>query len=190
MRDVVAKMLFAIVMFGGCGAVGQEKHKVEVPPAVLNELNSGKAEYKAADLEAYAVDLNGDGNPEIAVVGRLGSSLCGARNCPLWIFQSTGSRYVELLRHHRQHDGDVLDGEVSAWNVLPSRTHGYHDLEFYFSDTPTTATVTRYRMRDGKYEYVPGSCAAVIYGYFDKSDKYHEYKPEKSEPCGGAKAGR
>lgn len=159
-----------------------------MPAAVLDKLNEGDSEYKPADLEAYAVDLNDDGTPEVAVIGRLGPhSLCGVRNCPFWLFQSTPAGYVELVRHHREHDGDVMDSVVSGWEVLPSRTDGYYDLQFYFSDTPVTATATQYRMRNGKYEYVAGSCAAVTYAYFDKSDKYHAYQPPKTRPCGATK---
>ena len=163
----------------------QQPKPVPVPSGVLDALNTGDSEYKADQLQAYAVDLNNDGTPEIAVVGRPHTDLCsGSGNCRFWIFRSTRDGYAELVSHHRVHDGDIFDSTVSDWKVLPTASHGYHDLQFFFRDLPWRATATRYRMSaSGKYEYISSSCATVTYGYFE-GDKFHEFKPPKSQPCG------
>ena len=42
-------------------------------------------------------DLNGDGVPEL-VAQPIGPDICGAANCPLYVFQKTGTNYRVILK--------------------------------------------------------------------------------------------
>lgn len=181
-----------IIVIGFLCASGQQKpQKVAVSDAVLEALNAGDSEYKASDLEAYSVDLNGDGTPEIVITGRSGTDLCsGSGNCTLWVLGSTPDGYVDLVHHHHEHDGDILDSIASGWKSLDTTHDGYHDLEFFYHDSAVTATATKYQMQNGQYEYVPGSCEALTYGFFDDQGNFHEYNPPKSKPCDSGRRGK
>jgi hypothetical protein len=188
MRRIFSAVV-VLSLFAAMHARAQQLRKIAVPEGVLDTLNAGASEYKAADLQAFSVDLNDDGTPEVAVIGRPGTSLCsGAGNCSFWILQSKPGGYVELVRHYRKHDGDIFDSTVNDWKVLSSLSNGYHDLQFFYRDLPWRSTATRYRMDSGgKYDYVPRSCATVTYGYFE-GDKFRAFRPPKSVPCTRARS--
>lgn len=183
----VGLMIFVAAMFL---FAQQTLQKVALPDGVLEKLNAGNSEYKAADLEAFSIDLNGDGTPEIVVMGRGGSDLCsGSGNCSLWIFGSASDGYLDLVRDRHEHDGDVFDSTASDWKVLDTTHNAYRDLQFFYHDSAVVSTATKYQMRDGKYEYVPGSCETLTYGFFEQG-KFHEYNPPKSESCDSRKSGQ
>ena len=68
---------------------------------------------RAEQTRVKFIDLNGDGAPE--VIAQPIGDICGAANCPLYVFQKTGTNYRVILRK----------GAAQTVTVQRTRTNSY-----------------------------------------------------------------
>jgi hypothetical protein len=101
---------------------------------------SGGFEGAAKDMSVETIDLNHDGKPEFMVEGVLGGMLCGASNCPSWIYRKTRDGYSLLLSE-----------SGSGISVEKSSTNGYRDLRNSGHYSASETYVTIYRFDGRKY---------------------------------------
>src|SRR4029077_20980301 len=71
---------------------------------------------RAEQTRVKFIDLNGDGVPE--VIAQPIGDICGAANCPLYVFQKIGTNYRVILRK----------GTAQTVTVQTAKTHGYLDV--------------------------------------------------------------
>lgn len=103
---------------------------------------------------AEAVDLNQDGKPELLITladvddARM---LCGAHNCPLWVYRRTSQGYQLLLEAWS--DSDI--------EVLKTSTRGYRNIKIRQHESAVEHDVIIYKF-DGR-RYRPRECVTETY---------------------------
>jgi hypothetical protein len=103
------------------------------------------------NMSVEKIDLNHDGQLEFMVEGVLGTMLCGASNCPSWVYRKAGNTYKLLL-----------SDSGSGISLERSSTNGYRDLRVsgHYSASETYVTIhkfdgNKYRAKDCSiHEYV------------------------------------
>jgi hypothetical protein len=146
----------------------QERKRIAVPAEVIQQIFSDSTEYMiprdrdslAANLVAEAMDLNGDGIPELYVHGM--HSVCGASNCLAWIYRRTGPGYERLLDA-----GGIQDVEVRS-----AVSRGYRDVVTSQHGSAWDSELRRYKF-DGR-RYRPVECLLQTYHYLDARGRSHE----------------
>lgn len=88
-------------------------------------------------LTIQQLHLNGDRIPEILVSG----VMCGAQNCPYYLFQRKGRRLVEVS----------ADFEGIFLRVAKTRSQGWLDLIFGWHSSATSGSTTVFRFNGARY---------------------------------------
>lgn len=102
----------------------------------------------ALDTAIDSIDLNDDGTGEV-IARSLGRFLCSPTgNCPLWVFQKSGSGYRLLLEGF----GQRFTIEISTFNH-------YNDIVISTHGSATSGDLDLYRYEKGGYQY------AACYNY-------------------------
>lgn len=143
------------ILIGAASAVSQSRPQapVNVKRAILQQLlrddeavtksiknYSGGFDAAAKDMSVETIDLNHNGKPEFMVEGVLGGMLCGASNCPSWIYRKTRDGYSLLLSE-----------SGSGISVERSSTNGYRDLRNSGHYSASETYVTIYKFDGHKY---------------------------------------
>jgi hypothetical protein len=115
------------------------------------------------------VDLNGDGIPE--VIAEPIGDLCGAANCPLYVFQKTGTNYRVILEK----------GAAQSVTTQKTRTNGYLDLIVGMHGSATEQGLFVYQFRQGRYWRT--HCFNASLAYEDKDGELHELDEARITPC-------
>ena len=121
------------------------------------------------ETRVKAVDLNGDGVPEVMAQPIGGEAGCGATgNCPFWIFKKQGNSYLPILKFHSQ-----------VFAVQQHKSNGYRDILLGAHDSATTRHLVLFRFERGAY--VESRCLVGTWEYDEKTQKIKS-KPVLS-PC-------
>jgi hypothetical protein len=115
------------------------------------------------------VDLNGDGVPEVFVqpIG----NICGAANCPLYVFQKTGTNYRVILEK----------GAAQTVTTQKTRTNGYLDVIVGMHGSATDQGLFVYQFRQGRY--LRTHCFYAFVTNVDKNGEVHEVEQARITPC-------
>ena len=128
----------------------------KLPDALLPVLRKiaaqgcGDAPWAIRDVRA--IDLNGDGQPEIVVEGD--RCFAGADNSNYFVFEKKGPKYKLLL-----------DDSAAAFGVLPTRSQGYRDVVTDHHMAAQAYARTLYKF-DG-HEYAQSQCMVAAKRCFD-----------------------
>jgi hypothetical protein len=115
------------------------------------------------------VDLNGDGIPE--VIAQPIGNICGAANCPLDVFQKTGTNYRVILEK----------GAAQAVTTQETKTNGYLDVIVGMHGSATEQELFVYQFRQGRYWRT--HCFDASFTYVDKDGEVHELEGARITPC-------
>jgi hypothetical protein len=115
------------------------------------------------------VDLNGDGIPE--VIAQSIGNICGAANCPLYVFQKTGTKYQVILEK----------GAAQTVTIQKSRTNGYLDVIVGMHGSATEQGLFVYQFRQGRYWRT--HCFNASFTYVGKDGEVHELEEARITPC-------
>jgi hypothetical protein len=115
------------------------------------------------------VDLNGDGIPE--VIAQPIGNICGAANCPLYVFQKTGTKYQVILEK----------GAAQTVTIQKSRTNGYLDVIVGMHGSATEQGLFVYQFRQGRYWRT--HCFNASFTYVGKDGEVHELEEARITPC-------
>lgn len=115
----------------------KEGRETQVPPALMK---NGGDEVIPSSFHGIAVDLTGD-KKEVLLV----EMACNSHNCPVWMYQKRGDRYVELLSD----DATTIVG----FRVLQTRSHGLPDIQITQHDSSTQSEVRIHRFDGKKYRF-------------------------------------
>lgn len=125
---------------------------------------------EAADTRVRLVDLNGDGVPE--VISQASGDICSPTgNCPFWVFQKTGTRYMLILEN----------GAVQDFTIQPTQTNGYFDLVLGMHGSATEQGLFVYQFRGGRYRRT--GCYDANWTYLAKDGEYHHLKQPRVTAC-------
>jgi hypothetical protein len=115
------------------------------------------------------IDLNGDEVPE--VIAQPIGDICGAANCPLYVFQKTGTNYRMILQK----------GAAQSVFVQKTRTNGYLDLVVRMHGSATESGLFVYQFREGRYRRT--HCYEESFTYIGKDGEEHELEEPRVTPC-------
>jgi hypothetical protein len=132
----------------GSLAIAQKGPKARVPQQVIQELSKDKfindcvKESRGAQtiFEAELLNVNPKGPPSLLVSGR--KCLCGASQCPAWLYRRTAKGYTLILDA-----GYIMD--VRLWKHF---TNGYRDLTTIAHDSAFDSYLYVYRFDRQKYQ--------------------------------------
>jgi hypothetical protein len=105
----------------------------------LGVATEGQLFEAAMNTRVMAIDLNGDGVPEVVAQGTVGCSATG--NCPFWIFQKVAKGYRLLL-----------EAEGQAFTIQKTRTNGFFDVVVSMQGSATQSGLSDYHFKNGHYE--------------------------------------
>lgn len=153
MRTICGAALGILICVANAASQSRPQATLNVRRAILQQLvrdnedvrqlirnYNGGFEATAKDMSVETIDLNHDGKPEFLVEGVLGGMLCGASNCPSWIYRKTRDGYSLLLSE-----------SGSGISVEKSSTNGYRDLRNSGHYSASETYVTIYRFDGRKY---------------------------------------
>jgi hypothetical protein len=130
-----------------------------------------------ANLRVRAVDLNGDGVPEVIAQPSGTLYWCGATgNCAFWIFQKTRGRFRAILDSHQ--GNGIISAQI--FNMLPTRTHGYNDLVLGAHESASEKELIIYRFNGRVYR--PHECFDANWTII-VSDEMRNLKEPQMTPC-------
>ncbi len=115
------------------------------------------------------IDLNGDGIPE--VIAQPIGNICGAANCPLYVFQKTGTNYRVILEK----------GAAQTVTVQRTRTNGYLDVVVGMHGSATEEGLFVYQFREGRYRRT--HCYNESFEELGKDGEVHELEKPRITPC-------
>jgi hypothetical protein len=167
----VVPVVFWLALPASLASGQEEAAGSKVPEGIVEQLVEDGYAYelevdaagRVSNLEAHPVELNRGGEPELRVHG-LGIRLCGAANCPTWIFQKDEDGYRLLL--------DV--GSINRIEPQGSYTKGYRDLMAVLHGSAWESDLTLYKF-DGE-GYRRDSCYFRTYQYEDEHGTLREWK--------------
>jgi hypothetical protein len=152
-------------------ASAQAPRSIAVPRQIVEQIIADSAFLEAmprnqrtlaATLRTEALDLDGDGTPELQVHGI--KSMCGPNNCPTWIYRRASSGYERLLNA----------GAIQELEIQSKMSHGYHDIITAQHGGALDSELRRYTF-DG-HEYRLAGCFSRRYSYLDARGRFHELK--------------
>jgi hypothetical protein len=142
----------AVALQGGKPSGGQVERTINVPKELVRIITKDeglgdsiklRSDGTADNLTAVAIDLNGDGIPELIVSSRY--SLCSPTgNCMHWIYQKTGTGYRLLLRVG---SAQFVDTEKTVTNGFHDITAAQHESAFWSFWRSYGYDGTRYRLK-------------------------------------------
>ncbi len=115
------------------------------------------------------IDLNGDGVPE--VIAQPIGNICGAANCPLYVFQKTGANYRVILKK----------GAGQTVTVQRTLTNGYLDVVVGMHGSATERGLFVYQFSKGRYRRT--HCYDESSTELGKDGKVHELEKPRIAPC-------
>lgn len=151
-------------------AHSQARQRVAVPRQVVVDIHRDtlweiipeSLDSLAANLVAEPMDLDEDGTPELVVMGQ--RMMCGAANCPAWIYRRTSSGW-ELM---------VVVGSIQTIEMEWTVSHGYRDILVSQHGSAFDSEFRRYSY-DGR-RYRPVFCYDSRYHVLDSHGEIHELK--------------
>lgn len=127
---------------------------------------------RAAETRIKAIDLNGDGVPEIiAQTVGVGNWCSPTGNCAFWVFQKAASGYKVILDK----------GAVQSFTVQAARNDGFSDLVLAMHGSATEQDLYLYRFSHGSYHRT--ACYDANWEYLDKNGELHELKEPRITHC-------
>jgi hypothetical protein len=124
---------------------------------------------RAEQTRVKFIDLNGDSVPE--VIAQPIGNICGAANCPLYVFQKHGTKYRVILEK----------GAAQTINVQRSRTNGYLDVVVGMHGSATERGLFVYQFSQGRYRRT--HCYNESLTELGKDGKVHEFETARITPC-------
>jgi len=124
---------------------------------------------RAEQTRVKFIDLNGDGVPE--VIAQPIGNICGAANCPLYVFQKTGTNYRVILEK----------GAAQTVTVQRTRTNGYLDVVVGMHGSATEEGLFVYQFSEGRYRRT--HCYNESFTYLGKDGEVHELEKPRITPC-------
>jgi len=124
---------------------------------------------RAEQTRVKFIDLNSDGVPE--VIAQPIGNICGAANCPLYVFQKTGTNYRVILKK----------GAAQMVTVQRTRTNGYLDVVVGMHGSATEEGLFAYQFSEGWYRQT--HCYNESYTYLGKDGEVHELEKPRITPC-------
>jgi hypothetical protein len=115
-------------------------------------------------FQPYLVDVNGDGNKELAV--RNGCAPAG--NCQFWLFKKARKSYEIILKS--------LPGSVQTFEFKKTKTNGYFDLVTKVHADAWSGGIEVYRFNGKKY--VVSECSTYSYSFLKYGKLYELKKPQ------------
>jgi hypothetical protein len=171
--SMCAVVMALALMAHPCSA--QSRRPVKVPEEIVRDLLKDehfrytleqKHEYTAEGLAKYlvaeAVDLNGDGTPELIVHGI--NDVCGPYWCAHWVYCKTKAGYRALF--------DA--GDVQAVEPQKAVTNGYHDLITTRHGSAWDSGFYVYKYDGKRYRRI--GCFTRTYCYEDARGHMREWK--------------
>lgn len=124
---------------------------------------------RAEQAHVKFIDLNGDGIPE--VIAQPIGNICGAANCPLYVFQKTGTNYRVILEK----------GAAQTVTVQRTRTNGYLDVVVGMHGSATEEGLFVYQFGKGRYRRT--HCYNESFTELGKDGEVHELEKPRITPC-------
>ena len=115
------------------------------------------------------IDLNGDGIAE--VVAQPVGDICGAANCPLYVFQKTGTDYRVILEK----------GAAQYVTVEKTQTNGYLDVVVGMHGSATDHSLQVYQFHAGRYRRT--HCYNESLTEIGEDGEVHELEKPRITPC-------
>ena len=124
---------------------------------------------RAEQTRVKFIDLNGDGVPE--VIEQPIGNICGAVNCPVYVFQETGTNYRVILKK----------GAAQTITVQRTRTNGYVDVVVGMHGSATEEGLFVYQFSGGQYRRT--HCYNESLTEVGKDGEVHELETPRITPC-------
>lgn len=133
-------------------------------------------------LEALSVDLNGDGQKEILLRGKL-SPLCSAvGNCGFWIFEKKGKNYRKILA-----SSDYAEIAEIGSQIKKTKTKGYNNILLKGHITAGDTSYRFYKFDGRKYKeskclvnaYIPGTSDNPKWEFMSCREFYKRWENER-----------
>ena len=135
----------------------QAFESMETPPDEQKQLMQ-EAEAREGGIAslfcAEAVDLDQDRKPDLLIhQADVVGAVCGAHNCPVWVYRRTGRGYQLLLAES--------GGYLSPLMALKTSTNGYRDIRIQQHSSAVEHEITIYKF-DGR-QYRARVCLTETY---------------------------
>jgi len=124
---------------------------------------------RAEQTRVKFIDLNGDGILE--VIAQPIGNICGAANCPLYVFQKTATNYRIILEK----------GAAQTVAVQGTRTNGYVDVVVGMHGSATKEDLFVYQFSEGQYRRT--HCYNASFTEVGKDGKVNELETPRITPC-------
>jgi hypothetical protein len=124
---------------------------------------------RAEQTRVKFVDLNGDGVPEM--IAQPIRDICGAANCPLYVFQKTGTNYRVILKK----------GAAQTVSVQRTRTNGYLDVVVGMHGSATEEGLFVYQFSEGRYRRT--HCYNESFTHLGEDGEVHQLEKPRITPC-------
>ena len=142
-------------------AVAREFRDYPTPPSPMERAERTLVEF---------IDLNGDGVPEV-MAQPIGDNCGAAANCPLYVFQKTGTNYRVILEK----------GPAQYVTVQRTQTHGYLDVVVGMHRSATEEGLYVYQFNAGRYRRK--HCYNEFLTEIGKDGEEHELEKPRITPC-------
>jgi hypothetical protein len=126
-------------------------------------------EDRAKQTRVKFTDLNGDGALE--VIAQPTGNICGATNCPLYIFHKAGKNYRVILEK----------GAAQTVRVGKTRTNGYLDLVVGMHGSATEEGLFVYQFIGGRYRRT--HCYNESFTELDENGEVRKLEEPRITPC-------
>lgn len=124
---------------------------------------------RAEQAHVKFIELNGDAVFE--VIAQPIGNICGAANCPLYVFQKTATNYRVILEK----------GAAQTVTVQRTRTNGYLDVVVSMHGSATEESLFVYQFTEGRYRRT--HCYNEYFTELGTDGGSHELKKPRIEPC-------
>lgn len=141
-------------------AFAREFNDYPTPPSPMERAEQTRVKF---------IDLNGDGIPE--VIAQPIGDICGAANCPLYVFQKSGTNYQVILKK----------GAAQTVTVQRTRTNGYLDVVVGMHGSATEEGLFVYQFSEGRYRRT--HCYNESFTELGKDGEVHELEKPRITPC-------
>ncbi len=124
----------------------------------------------ATKTRVKAVDLNGDGAPEVIAQPVGLEAGCGATgNCPFWVFEKTRTGYKLILGTKG----------FQVFTIESRATEGFRDIVLGSHDSASERTLYVFRYSGGRYH--EGECHNVSWWTYEGG--FHKLREPNVTPC-------
>ena len=141
-------------------ALAREYNNYPTPPSPME---------RAERTHVKFIDLNGDGVSE--VIAQPIGDICGAANCPLFVFQKTGTNYRVILKKRA----------AQYVTVQKTRTNGYLDVVVGMHGSATEEGLFVYQFSSRRYRQT--HCYNESLTELGRDGEVHELEKPRITPC-------